>query len=838
MKLISFLFFSLFLFFNFSCGLILTTGAVYYLAQDTKKSTITPIEITTITVENGIVNKEYEFKFNVRNATSPIIWSAILAHIPAGLTFNTATGTLSGIPQTAGIYEFQVAVTDSNNLTDSQMFQLQIFDELKINTDFLDYVIWSKYYEFKLQASGGATPYLWEITYGNLPYGLNLSADGTISGTVTGAIGVFSIGIKCTDSNNSNLLQSETKYYNLVARYESIEIVNLQSELIAGKEYRIFWQTTGGIAYVNVELWKDNNKIKDIILNKSNNGYFDWQISEIELIDETYQIKIKSDSDFTVYAFSNFFSINYAIEINAINQKEIGESVNLTWNTYGNIAKVDIELWQNNIKQETITTETENNNLFIWTIPTDFKQDNNYQIFIKSSDNQLINCTSNDFEIVLSHPKNIKASPYSEKIKLEWDYVAGAISYSIYLSEEPEINFNLIAEYITLNSYEILNLINDKSYYLKIKCLNSYGESIFSEEICSIPFINVYTSVSCGIMHILAIRLNKEIWSWGYNSYGELGIGTLEHKNTPVKINLENVKKVSAGVSLSIALQENGDVWTWGCNNSGQLGKGDLNPIKTPNKININNIIDISTFSCTSVFLKNDGTVFCCGNGQQGEMGNGTNIAQNSLPVQVNINSVIKISSGGNHILALKNDGTVWAWGENSSGQLGDGTNINSNIPKQVLNLENIIEIAGGQTHSIALKNDGTVYVWGNNWYGELGIGTYENSNIPICNSYLSNISSIKSSALSSIFIKNDGTIYFSGYNNYGKFGNGNEENSNIPVASTGFLNVVLGGGGSYFCAILDVNGSIYTCGIGEYYILGNGTMENVTTPVKIAEVY
>ena len=51
---------------------------------------------------------------------------------------------------------------------------------------------------------------------------------------------------------------------------------------------------------------------------------------------------------------------------------------------------------------------------------------------------------------------------------------------------------------------------------------------------------------------------------WGGNNKGQLGDGTNEDKNTPVKI-MENVKNVNLGVLCSGAITEDGNLWMWGC---------------------------------------------------------------------------------------------------------------------------------------------------------------------------------------------------------------------------------------------------------------------------------
>lgn len=61
--------------------------------------------------------------------------------------------------------------------------------------------------EFALLASGGALPYVFTITQGTLPQGLNLDSDGTIAG-IAEESGTFTPFFKLTDSAGDNLTQA------------------------------------------------------------------------------------------------------------------------------------------------------------------------------------------------------------------------------------------------------------------------------------------------------------------------------------------------------------------------------------------------------------------------------------------------------------------------------------------------------------------------------------------------------------------------------------------------------------------------------------------------------
>ncbi|MSQ28431.1 MAG: hypothetical protein EXR51_09890 [Dehalococcoidia bacterium] len=92
-----------------------------------------------------------------------------------------------------------------------------------------------------------------------------------------------------------------------------------------------------------------------------------------------------------------------------------------------------------------------------------------------------------------------------------------------------------------------------------------------------IPLSNV-VSMGAGIVNSVAVKDDGTVWPWGANSNGELGSGAVGGPRlSPGKVaGHSDFQWVTAGGSLDrgfpLAIKDNGTVWSWGDNTWGQLG--------------------------------------------------------------------------------------------------------------------------------------------------------------------------------------------------------------------------------------------------------------------------
>jgi alpha-tubulin suppressor-like RCC1 family protein len=208
------------------------------------------------------------------------------------------------------------------------------------------------------------------------------------------------------------------------------------------------------------------------------------------------------------------------------------------------------------------------------------------------------------------------------------------------------------------------------------------------------PTNSSFISISMGLYHTCGIIDNNDLYCWGYNDNGQLGIGTTDSQNYPTPQFVDsNVIAVSTGDNHACALYESQTIKCWGANTEGQLGTGNMYYQNTPTSINLSS--NISLISIESAYNNNcaiseDFIPICWGANQFGQTGNydEDDIRQeNPLPFwqtypEFSNYTTIAMSINGNtncQILSQSSDNSthnhrdVLCHGQAYRGQMGDG---------------------------------------------------------------------------------------------------------------------------------------------------------------------
>ena len=249
---------------------------------------------------------------------------------------------------------------------------------------------------------------------------------------------------------------------------------------------------------------------------------------------------------------------------------------------------------------------------------------------------------------------------------------------------------------VRINNFTIIALSDEGEiyhigYYNDYVTLDSYGEENFSFVFTKIPVPQNMVFVDIKLMEnaIIAIDTHGNAYSWGQNSSGELGIGfESENVSSPTQVLIptgETVKQIEVGFNFALVLTGNNNVYSWGINSYGQLGHGDLLNRFIPTKIedlpNIG-IREIKANYSQAAILFENGDAYMWGHNNYKNLGLGDNGSLSMIDTpQISsiFSNVDEISLGKNHGFVRLMNGSVYAFGSNIEGELGTGSK-NSNL--------------------------------------------------------------------------------------------------------------------------------------------------------------
>lgn len=198
--------------------------------------------------------------------------------------------------------------------------------------------------------------------------------------------------------------------------------------------------------------------------------------------------------------------------------------------------------------------------------------------------------------------------------------------------------------------------------------------------------------ISCGKEHVVILNTSGSVFTFGNGSRGQLGHGAIDSQEKPKMVeNLAGLKMVSvaAGGWHSVSISECGDIYCWGWNESGQLGLP--SPSMNTNGTHQAETKGVSRGTITSPGMASthspEKTGVVCGTGRADLLYSETMIfIQDITPVQIQSQPIIidlldqfsikKVCCGSRHTVLLSDTGVLLSSGWNDYRQLCQGDRL------------------------------------------------------------------------------------------------------------------------------------------------------------------
>ncbi|HUS32530.1 MAG TPA: hypothetical protein VMZ53_28710 [Kofleriaceae bacterium] len=234
----------------------------------------------------------------------------------------------------------------------------------------------------------------------------------------------------------------------------------------------------------------------------------------------------------------------------------------------------------------------------------------------------------------------------------------------------------------------------------------------------AVPGITGAKTVVAGHTGTCIIDASDQLFCWGRNDYGQLGIGNSIGTATPtLAMVTPPVRAVDMGGKNMCAIDGMHRAFCSGEGELGTLGNGGFQATSTPVQVFTGVPVQISSASFGACAVTDDGMLSCWGRGETGDGTTGTN----ALPHSSMFAGITKLVSHYTASCAIVGGGAL-CWGSNAEGQLGRGARgITTTL--EPLPLTSVTMVSQGYGHGCALGS-GAVSCWGDNDYGEAGDAT------------------------------------------------------------------------------------------------------------------
>lgn len=355
-----------------------------------------------------------------------------------------------------------------------------------------------------------------------------------------------------------------------------------------------------------------------------------------------------------------------------------------------------------------------------------------------------------------------------------------------------------------------------------------------------------WKQVSAGDQYTCGIRTNGRLTCWGWNSSGQLGIGSTSTSVPAPRVvgTATDWKSVATGFATTCAIRGAGLLYCWGVNSNGQLGIGSTEARVRPARVGTaTDWRQVSVGYGHACGLRATKGVYCWGSNLKGQLGIGSTGGKRTRPAQVGTaTSWTSVSAGFYATCGRRAPGRISCWGDNTDNQTAPGSTAVRNVPTQVGGATDWTAVSTGQGFTCGRRATGRSYCWGRNNYGQVGDGTYTNPRpAPTQPSgATADWSAVDAGWVNTCARKSSGRLFCWGYGDpwtkSSLLGNGTWNTTNKPVEVAGGVTTwqppTLGT--SHACA-RRTTGRLYCWGDNQYGQLGTGGTDQSLTPVEVS---
>ncbi len=392
--------------------------------------------------------------------------------------------------------------------------------------------------------------------------------------------------------------------------------------------------------------------------------------------------------------------------------------------------------------------------------------------------------------------------------------------------------------------------------------------------------------ISIGENHSAAIISNSlgetELYVWGQNNQGQLGLNNTTEYNIPKKVTFFNedikFKNVELGwYGSGVVVEEssgNDNLYIWGSNIYGQVGNGLTAPYYTvPAKTALFTKGEIKDFSLgrydAGIILEDkfgEDHIFMWGQNSNGQIGSG---GQNDATFPREITSQfpndftptnLELGSYHTGITGYDEQGDyhLYMWGKSIQGQVGNGSNdMAVKTPKEIsfdsveVNEIKNLGLGYSDTGVVVVDDSGQeyVYMWGDNGSGQLGTGDdvnqYKKPKKMLTLQEGETAKELSVGAAHTGIVVEDSSnadyVYTWGLNSYGQLGLGNNDPQKVPAKINLNPNInynltsLQAGVNNTFAVIKDSSNQdhLFTWGLNDHGQLGEGDGPDEFSPVE-----